>query len=53
MKIPKISRTLKFSSGGAEGLRAHHKLATGKQTATAVTVNPGSKGSRIKGMRKK
>lgn len=54
MKMVKKSRTPSFGGqpGDIGGISQRKKLAMGKQSPTAVTKNPGSKGSRKPGMKK-
>jgi hypothetical protein len=55
MKMVRQSRTPSFKSQNADvgGIRQQKAIAMGKQGPTATIKNPGSKGSRIPGMKKK
>lgn len=54
MKMVKISRTPSLKGRSAElgAVRQQKRIAMGKQGAVGTTKNPGSRGSRIPGMRK-
>ena len=55
MKLVKRSRmpSLKGQPAGMGAVRQDRRIAMGKQGAVGTTKNPGSKGSRLPGMRKK
>jgi hypothetical protein len=55
MKMVRQSRQPTFSSQNADvgGIRQRKAMAMGKQGPVSTIKNPGSKGSRIPGMKKK
>lgn len=54
MKMVKKSRTPSFTGQSAEvgAINQHKRIAQGRQGAVAPTKNPGSRGSRVPGMKK-
>lgn len=54
MKLVKKSRTPSFNGqpAGMGAVRQQKRIAMGQQGSVSATKNPGSKGSRIPGMKK-